>query len=93
MISMIISFALLRQSSTKYDILKMDETDSTLDTANRNQFPTFINSMMEMMEVEQCIMISHSSEVSLENIDIIWLSNDNYESNSIPPTGNIIFQS
>ena len=92
MISMIISFSLLRQSSTKYDILKMDETDSTLDTTNRNQFPLFINTMMELMEVEQCIMISHSSEVSLENIDIIWLSNDNYESNCIPPNGNIIFR-
>lgn len=74
MISMIISFALLHQSSTKYNILKMDEADATLDQENRSSFPTVISNVQRIMGVEMCLMVSHSSEIDMSDVDIINLS-------------------
>lgn len=87
MISMVISFALLKQSSTKYNILKLDELDGPLDQNNRSQFLVVLDMIMEMLDVENCLMISHSSEAELSNVDIIWLANENMQ----PPSGNIIY--
>lgn len=86
MISMILSFALLKQSSTKYNILKMDEMDGPLDQYNRTHFLTVLNIIMEKLEVENCIMVSHSSEIDMSNVDIILLSDNNiygYDENVI----------
>lgn len=74
MISMIISFALLYQSSTKYNIIKMDEADATLDQENRSSFPTVVNNVMKIMGVEMSLMVSHSSEIDMSDVDIINLS-------------------
>lgn len=74
MISMIISFVLLRQSSSSYNILKLDELDSMLDTKNRLQFTYVLNKMREIMEVEQIFLISHNNEISLDESSIILLN-------------------
>ena len=47
MISMIISLALLKQSSTKYNIVKLDEIDAPLDTTNRTQFILVLDMLMQ----------------------------------------------
>lgn len=73
MISMIISFVLLQQSSTKYNILKLDEIDAPLDNDNRLNFLSVLDKLMDILEVEQCIMISHNEEIDLSNCDIIRL--------------------
>lgn len=86
MISMILSFALLKQSSTKYNILKMDEMDGPLDQYNRTHFLTVLNIIMDKLEVENCLMVSHSSEIDMSNVDIILLSDNNsygYDDNII----------
>lgn len=87
MISMVLSFALLKQSSTKYNIIKFDEIDGGLDQNNRAMFIEVLKEMIDILEVENCIMISHSSEAVLENTDIILLNPVGYE----VPKGNIIF--
>lgn len=87
MISMIISFALLKQGSTKYNILRLDEIDGGLDQDNRAMFIDVLNEIMDIMEVQHCIMISHSSEAVLEDTDIILLSPVGVDI----PKGNIIF--
>lgn len=87
MISMIISFALLKQGSTKYNILRLDEIDGGLDQDNRAMFIDVLNEIMDIMEVQHCIMISHSSEAVLEDTDIILLSPVGGDI----PKGNIIF--
>ena len=86
MISMILSFSLLHQSSTKYNILKLDEIDSVLDSSNRSNFLIVLNKIMSYLNVENCILISHSSEMDLSNVDIISL-------NPVGeiPEGNVIF--
>lgn len=90
MISMILSFALLRQCSTKYNILMMDEMDATLDQRNRANFIKVVDEIMEKLDVENCILISHSSEIDMSNVDTILLQekeNNMYGYNN----GNVIF--
>ena len=90
MISMILSFALLRQCSTKYNILMMDEMDAILDQRNRANFIRVIDEIMETLEVDNCVLVSHSSEIDMSNVDTILLQekeNNMYGYNN----GNIIF--
>lgn len=75
MISMILSFSLLYQSSTKYNILHLDEIDGGLDTRNRLQFTYLLNQLIDLLECEQCIMVSHNNELNTEEADIILLKN------------------
>ena len=86
MISMIVSFALLYQSSTKYNILHLDEIDGGLDTNNRLQFTYLLNQLMDLLESEQCFMISHNNEINTDEADIILLKNPGEQI-----TGNIIW--
>lgn len=76
MISMILSFALLHHSSTKYNIIKLDEIDGPLDYNNRVFFMDVLNNIMNIMHTEQCIMISHNSELQVDNCDVILLKHD-----------------
>jgi DNA repair exonuclease SbcCD ATPase subunit len=87
MISMMISFSLLHHSSTVYNILRLDEIDGALDQNNRANFLIVLDKFMKELGVENCIMISHSSEMDMSNADIIQLTPvDNNK-----PNGNIIF--
>lgn len=79
LISMVLSFAILIQSSTKYNILRLDEIDGGLSTSNRIQFLYVLDKLIEMLNVEQCIIISHNSEINFSNVDLILLKNDDYD--------------
>lgn len=73
MISMILSFSFLFNSSSRYNILKLDEIDGPLDSTNRIMFLDVLNNVMNMMGTEQCIMISHNTELQSEDCDMIIL--------------------
>lgn len=87
MISMIISFALLHKTSSIYNIIKLDEMDGGLDSSNRIGFITLLRNMMDIMQIEQCVMISHNAELDNKDVDLIVLKN----SDPNPINGNIIF--
>ena len=87
---MILSFALLHHSSTKYNIIKLDEIDGPLDYNNRVYFTDVLNNIMDIMKTEQCIMISHNSELQVDNADVILLKHD--ENNMDYNRGNIIWR-
>lgn len=70
MISMILSFAILSNSSTDYNILKLDEIDGGLDTMNRIQFIGLLKQLISIVGCEQCFLISHNIEYD-ENTTII----------------------
>lgn len=76
MISMILSFSLLAASSTEYNVIKLDEIDDPLDEPNRAAFALLLDNIMDVMHTEQCIIISHSSEMITSNADIILLRSD-----------------
>ena len=87
MISMILSFSILHYASNDYNIIKLDEIDGGLDTDNRLQFIKLLEQLMDILSCEQCFMISHNSELSSDNIDVILLSPD-YDNGSL----NIVFK-
>lgn len=73
-ISMIISFAMLYNSSSCYNILKLDEIDGGLDTNNRLHFISMLNQVMAIMKCEQCFIISHNSELETGEISTVQMA-------------------
>lgn len=73
MISMIISFAMLANANTDYNILKLDEIDGGLDPDNRSQFISLLNSLIQIVDCEQCFLISHNMEYS-DKVNVIDMS-------------------
>lgn len=88
MMSMVLSYSLLFNSSSKYNILKADEIDAPLDSTNRTQFAYLLDSMMNMLGTEQAILISHNSELNTHESDIVLLKSNNIEEID----GNIIWR-
>lgn len=89
MLAMILSFALLQQSSTLYNILRLDEIDGTLDQSNRGMFIEALSIIIDTLGIDNCLMVSHASESSLSNVDIICLNMQDL----VIPKGNIIYSS
>ena len=88
MIAMIMSFVLGFHGSREYNIIRLDEIDGGLDQYNRSIFPMTLYKIMTMLHIEQCFIISHSSETDLSNADIISLTPVSNETIH----GNVIFQ-
>lgn len=90
MAELAISTALFKQSSCKCNVLKIDEIEEGLDTNNRMMFPAALNAIIELLEIEQCIMVSHTVENNLTNADVILLR---FSSDMInPDEGNVIYR-
>lgn len=89
-LGMLISYVLLCQSATDYNILRLDEIDGGLDSANRMNFIPMLYTMIEELGIEQTFIISHSSEMELSNVDIIQLGRSNNTMNNV--NGNIIYK-
>lgn len=88
MMALIISAALLQQSSTLYNILRLDEIDGTLDQKNKAMFIELLFIIIDILGIENCIMISHASESVLDNVDLICLDMKGLS----VPKGNVIYQ-
>lgn len=93
MISMLISFVLLKKSSNNYNIIKLDEVDDNLDNINRIQFSILIEHIMSGLGFDQCLIISHNNELDLSNTDIVVLKLESQEmvDSLYNSGGNIIF--
>lgn len=87
LISMIISVALLNQTSTKLNIIIGDEIDAPFDTVNRIQFFDILKKLMTLVNSNQCVLISHNSEIEESDCDVIFLKNENGAQTS----GNVIW--
>lgn len=75
MFGMTLGFALLSQGSERYNIMRLDEVDGGLDDVNTMGFTTrVIPDTMNIMNIEQCIMISHKIETETYNADIIYVN-------------------
>ena len=71
---MIINLVILNQASTKYNIASLDEIDGGLDHYNRMMFVDILQKLIQILHIDQLIIISHSVESALSNIDLIELS-------------------
>lgn len=79
MIGLILSGSLLYQSSTSFNVLMWDEIDSGLDATNRRQFMELSERMMNILNIEQCFIITHNNEYSMDNMDLVIISKDGTE--------------
>ena len=70
-ISIALSFALMNQKIDKYNIIILDEMDSTLDTENRKLFISMLETQLELIGAEQCFIISHNEEFESYPVDVI----------------------
>ena len=73
MLSLVISFSLLHASSTRYNILELDEADAMLDSENRFAFINLLDQIMQILNVEQVFIISHNPEIDVSACDVINL--------------------
>ncbi len=87
LISMIISISLLSQTSTKLNIIVADEIDAPFDSTNRREFLDILETLMNLVKSSQCVLISHNSEIPMDECDVILLKSTDYTSTN----GNIIW--
>ena len=87
LISMIISVSMLSQVSTSMNIIVGDEIDASLDPENRRRFFDILLGLMDLIHSEQSILISHNSEYTQNECDVIWLRNRE----NITEAGNVIW--
>ena len=72
---MIVNLVLRYQASSKYNITLLDEIDGGLDHNNRYLFVGILEKIVEILQIDQLFIISHSVESALSNVDVIQLSN------------------
>ena len=78
-ISLALSLALARQTSTKYDIITIDELDGPLDTNKRRQFISILESQATSLGIEQMFAISHNDTFDDYPADVILLKGANID--------------
>lgn len=90
MIGMIINLVLLHQASTHYNISRLDEIDGSADGYNRAIFIDVLKKCIEILQIDQVFIISHSVEVDNASADIIKFKGyDEFDENKM--LGNVIF--
>ena len=88
-LSLALSYALIQNSIKDYNIMLLDEIDSTLDTKNRAIFLNILLHLMELGDSEQMFLITHNNMFDSYPVDVIMTSDislDNYKN------ANIIFK-
>lgn len=70
-LSLALSFALINQSIKDYNILLLDEIDSTLDTRNRAMFLNILEKQMDRINSEQVFLITHNNVFENFPVDLI----------------------
>lgn len=79
-LSLALSFALIHKSIQDYNIMLLDEIDSTLDTRNRAIFLNILTDMLDLIESEQTFLITHNNMFDSQPVDIIMTSDVNLDS-------------
>jgi DNA repair exonuclease SbcCD ATPase subunit len=82
-ISLALSFALIYQSISRYNIMLLDEIDATLDTSNREKFLQILEKQLGMIEGEQIFLISHNNMFNMYPVDIIDMHNKQNSDNKL----------
>lgn len=59
-VNMCISFAIMIHSSSKFNILRLDEVDAPFDVSGSNNFVGMLNNVMTELSCEQGFLITHS---------------------------------
>ena len=73
-LSLALSFALINQSIKDYNILLLDEIDSTLDTKNRAMFLNILEKQIDIIDADQIFLITHNNMFDSYPVDVILTS-------------------
>ena len=74
MIGLAFSCASMIKSSNMYNIPRFDEIDGGLDQQNRTMFIAAINQVLDVLNADQCIMVSHNTEFDTQSTTLIYCS-------------------
>jgi len=75
--SLSLSLSMIENAIKKYNIIYLDEIDSSLDSITRPLFIDLLEKQMELMDMEQVFIISHNDCFDTYNVDLILLKNNN----------------
>lgn len=75
MTSVSLSLAMIERSIKKYNIIYLDEVDSTLSIDNKRLFIEILQKQLEKLNIEQIFIITHNQEFYTQPIDLILLKN------------------
>ena len=81
--SLALSFALSSQNLSKYNIMLLDEIDSTLDESNRKKFIKILEKLMDIVNAEQVFLISHNGMFDMYPVTILNFLNKETKKNNI----------
>lgn len=77
-----LSLAMIEKMMGKYNILYLDEIDSTLSTENRRMFIKLLENQIDNLNIEQVFLISHNNEFQSYPIDMILLKDNDADINN-----------
>ena len=69
--SLALSFALLIQTNSRYNVMLLDEIDGPFDTENREKFIDIFEAQMDTIDAEQAFVISHNNTFDNYAINLI----------------------
>ena len=75
-ISLALSFALIRQASFKYNIMLLDEVDGPLHKDARNKFINILFKQLQAINAEQVFIVSHNNTFDGFNVNVILTSDE-----------------
>lgn len=73
-ISLAFSLVLLNMTSGPYNILLLDEMDTTLDSASRAKYINLLEQFMKTIKAEQLFLISHNSMFDVYPVNVLMTS-------------------
>ena len=83
-ISLALSFALIRKSVTKYNILLLDEIDGPLYTKDREKFLMILAQQIKAINAEQVFLITHHNAFEGYPINIIATTPEHVDKTNVP---------
>ena len=82
-ISLALSFALIRQRTFPYNIMLLDEVDGPLHRSARNKFITILFKQLRAINAEQVFLVSHNNTFDGFNVNVVMTTNELVDENPL----------
>jgi DNA repair exonuclease SbcCD ATPase subunit len=83
-ISIALAFALSSQTMSEYNIMLLDEIDSTLDIRFKEKFLKILENQIDRINAEQCFFITHGNMFSSYPVDVLSFGDNDLYKGTIP---------
>ena len=78
-ISLALSFALMRQSNSRWNIMLLDEVDGPLHRNDRNKFISILYKQLAAIDANQVFLISHNFTFEGQDVNVIMTTDEHIE--------------